>query len=306
MTTRIPIGAIRLLAGATVALAAAGTLVACSKTSGSGAAAAANTPAPASSGSSSPSSSASRAARGIRPAALGTIAALAAASMEVQNPQSGQVTVTFGSKTAFTETKATTKASVVVGTCVAAMAARSASSGSAAPSSSAPSASPRPRVTSFTAATVVITQPVNGTCNGGFGGGPNGSGALGPGGPPSGAFPSGAPSGGFGRGGFGNFARANGKVTAVAASTMTVVGTTRTGSITYTVTVDPSTVYTATGSGTAASLAVGKCVIAFGSTGSTGDVSATRIAVSPASASGCTTAGFGRGRFGGASSSTGG
>jgi hypothetical protein len=194
MTTRIPIGAIRLFAGATVALAAAGTLVACSKTSGSGAAAAANTPAPASSGSSSPSPSGSRAARGIRPAAQGTIAAVAATSMEVQNPQSGQVTVTFGSKTAFTETKTTTKASVVAGTCVAAMAARSASSGSAAPSTPAPSASPPPRVTSFTAATVVIAQPVNGTCSGGFGG-PNGSGAPGPGGPPSGAFPSGAPTG---------------------------------------------------------------------------------------------------------------
>jgi hypothetical protein len=150
----------------------------------------------------------------------------------------------------------------------------------------------------------VITQPVNGTCNGGFGG-LNGSGTPGPGGPPSGAFPSGAPSGGFGRG-FGNFARATGKVTAVAGSTMTVVGATRSGSISYTVTVDPTTMYTTTGSGTAASLAVGKCVIAFGSTGSTGAVAATRIAVSPASSAGCTTAGFGRGRFGGASSSTGG
>ena len=305
MTTRIPIGAIRLLAGATAALAVAGTLVACSKTTGSGAAAAANTPAPASRGSSSPSPSGSRAARGPRPAAQGTIAALAAASMEVQSPQSGQVTVTFGPKTAFTATSATTKFAVVVGTCVAAMAARSPSSGSAAPSSPAPSASPPPRVTSFTAATVTITQPVNGTCNAGFGG-PNGSGAPGPGGPPSGAFPSGTPSGGFGRGGFGDFARATGKVSAIAASTMTVVGNTRTGSITYTVTVDPSTMYTTTGRGTAASLAVGKCVIAFGSTNSAGAVAATRIAVSPASSSGCTTAGFGRGRFGGASSSTGG
>ena len=305
MTTRIPIGAIRLLAGATAALAVAGTLVACSKTTGSGAAAAANTPAPASSGSSSPSPSGSRAARGLRPAAQGTIAALAAASMEVQSPQSGQVTVTFGPKTAFTATSATMKSAVVVGTCVAAMAARSPSSGAAAPSSPAPSASPPPRVTSFTAATVTITQPVNGTCNASFGG-PNGSRAPGPGGPASGAFPSGTPSGGFGRGGFGDFARATGKVSAIAASTMTVVGNTRTGSITYTVTVDPSTMYTTTGRGTAASLAVGKCVIAFGSTNSAGAVAATRIAVSPASSSGCTTAGFGRGRFGGASSSTGG
>jgi hypothetical protein len=87
---------------------------------------------------------------------------------------------------------------------------------------------------------------------------------------------------------------------------MTVVGSTRTGSITYTVTVDPSTMYTTTGRGTAASLAVGKCVIAFGSTNSAGAVAATRIAVSPAWSSGCTAAGFGRGRFGGASSSTGG
>ena len=304
MTTRIPISAIRLFAGATAALAVAGTLVACSssKTSGSGAAATSQ-PAPASSGSSSSSSSGARPARGVRPAAQGTIAALAATSMEVQSPQSGQVTVTFGPKTAFTQTTAAAKASVVVGTCVAAMAARSQSSGSAAPSTPAPSASPPARVTSFAAATVVITRPANGTCNGGFGG-LNGSAA--PSGAPSGAFPSGAPSGGFGRGGFGGFAaRATGKVTAVTASTMTVVGSTRSGPITYTVSVDPSTMYTATGSGTSASLAVGKCVIAFGSTDSTGAVAATRIAVSPASSSGCTV-GFGRGRPGGASGSTGG
>jgi hypothetical protein len=86
---------------------------------------------------------------------------------------------------------------------------------------------------------------------------------------------------------------------------MTVVGDTRSGSITYTVTVDPSTMYTTTGTGTVASLAVGKCVTAFGSTNSTGAVAATRIAVSPASSSGCTV-GFGRGRPDGASSSTGG
>jgi hypothetical protein len=304
MTTRIPISAIRLFAGATAALAVAGTLVACSssKTSGSGAAATSQ-PAPASSGSSSSSSAGARPARGVRPAAQGTIAALAATSLEVQSPQSGQITVTFDPKTAFTQTTAAAKASVVVGTCVAAMAARSQSSGSAAPSTPAPSASPPARVTSFTAATVVITRPANGTCNGGFGG-LNGSAA--PSGAPSGAFPSGAPSGGFGRGGFGGFAaRATGKVTAVTASTMTVVGSTRSGPITYTVSVDPSTMYTATGSGTSASLAVGKCVIAFGSTDSTGAVAATRIAVSPASSSGCTV-GFGRGRPGGASGSTGG
>ena len=304
MTTRIPSSAIRLFAGATAALAVAGTLVACSssKTSGSGAAATSQ-PAPASSGSSSSSSSGARPARGVRPAAQGTIAALAATSMEVQSPQSGQVTVTFGPKTAFTQTSAAAKASVVVGTCVAAVAARSQSSGSAAPSTPAPSASPPARVTSFTAATVVITRPANGTCNGGFGG-LNGSAA--PSGAPSGAFPSGAPSGGFGRGGFGGFAaRATGKVTAVTASTMTVVGSTRSGPITYTVSVDPSTMYTATGSATSASLAVGKCVIAFGSTDSTGAVAATRIAVSPASSSGCAV-GFGRGRPGGASGRTGG
>ena len=313
MTTRIPSSAIRLFAGATAVLTVAGTLVACSssKTSGSGAAATSQ-PAPASSGSSSSSSSGARPARGVRPAAQGTIAALAATSMEVQSPQSGQVTVAFGPKTAFTQTTAAAKASVVVGTCVAAMAARSQSSGSAAPSTPAPSASPPARVTRFTAATVVITKAVNGTCNGGFGG-LNGSAARGgapsggfPSGAPSGGFPSGAPSGGFGRGGFGGFAaRATGKVTAVTASTMSVVGSTRSGTITYTVSVNPSTMYTATGSGTSASLGVGKCVIAFGSTDSTGAVAATRIAVSPASSSGCTV-GFGRGRPGGAPGSTGG
>lgn len=300
MSTRISVSPIRLLAGASAALAVAGMLAACSSstTSGSGAAAASQT-SPASSGS-SPSTPGSRAPRGARHAAQGTIAALAASSLEVQSPQSGQVTVTYSPKTAFTQTATTTKAAVVVGGCVFAMPARSAASGSAAPSA-APSASPRVRVTSITAATVVITQPVNGTCNRAFGG-LNGAGAP-PSGAPSGAFPSGTPSGGFARGGFG--VGAAGKVTAVTASTMTVVGATRTDSITYTVTVDSSTMYTTTGSATSAALAVGKCVSAFGSTDSTGTVAATRIAVSPASSTGCTV-GFGRGRAGGASSSTGG
>ena len=98
MTTRIPSSAIRLFAGATAALAVAGTLVACSsaKTSGSGAAATSHA------GASQQRVELRRPrrerapARGVRPAAQGTIAALAATSMEVQSPQSGQVTVTFG------------------------------------------------------------------------------------------------------------------------------------------------------------------------------------------------------------------
>ena len=207
MTTRIPIGAIRLLAGATAALAVAGTLVACSssKTSGSGAAASGAQPAPASSGSSSSSSSGARAARGLRPAAQGTIAALAATSMEVQSPQSGQVTVAFGPKTAFTATTAAAKS--VRGR-------RNMRRRHGCTQPSHPDQrrrAPRPRQRARHPGSRAspprpssITQPVNGTCNAGFGG-LNGSGAPGPGGPPSGAFPSGTPSGGFGRGGFGDF-----------------------------------------------------------------------------------------------------
>jgi Domain of unknown function (DUF5666) len=296
MTVRRPSGPIRLVAGVAGGLAVAAGLVACNSSTTTGAGAAAS-----SSASSVGSSSASRAARGARPAASGTIAALAAHDMEVQSPQSGQVTVTFGGRTSFTQTAPTTRSAVVVGACVMATTSTSSTSGSAVPS---PSPSPSPsRVTSFVATTVAISTPVNGTCSaaglGGGGFGPGRSRAPSGGGTPPSGVPSGArPSGGAGRAGVGGFGdRAAGKVSAVDGATVTIAGTQRSAAVSYTVTLAANTVYTRTGPATSAALAVGRCVVAFGTISSSGAVAATRIAVSRPTSTGCGT-GFGRGRPG--------
>ena len=52
------------------------------------------------------------------PGASGSVAAITGSSMEVQNPQSGQVTVSWTTKTAFTKTATVTAASVAAGDCV--------------------------------------------------------------------------------------------------------------------------------------------------------------------------------------------
>jgi Domain of unknown function (DUF5666) len=240
--------------------------------------------------SASPSRSGGAGFRG--PAASGIIAEVSAGSIEVQSTTAGQVTVTYTAKTAISDTASTSLSAVKVGSCVLAAAQPPSSSSS---SSSAPS-------TSFTAATVFVSPAVGGKCQvaGGFGGG----GGRGPGGTgtprsfprgfPSG-FPTGArPSGARSRGAFGNFERADGKVTAINGSTITVSGTNpRTqATTTYSVTVNASTKYMQTVTATAKALTVGKCAAANGKTNDTGAVAATSIRITPAVNGSCDT-GFG-------------
>jgi hypothetical protein len=225
------------------------------------------------------------------PAAYGTAAAIAGNTVEVQDPATGQVTVTFSPSTGFTQTKSATMAALAVGDCVTAIGQRPTS---ASPAASGSAGASRP--TSFTAASVSIEPAVNGSCPAGFGGGggftrPSGSPR------PSGSFSRGAGGGfgggGFGGGGFGGLA--NGKVSQLSGDTMAVLVIGRGGQSDTTdqVTLTASTSYTQTVTVSSTALKVGECVTAIGSTGATGAVSATRITLSTPGPNGCTT-GFGR------------
>lgn len=231
------------------------------------------------------------------PGASGTLAEIDGNTLQVQNPSTGQVAVSYAPTTTFTQTRATTVAAIKVGDCVSVTGVRNSSSAPSASSSASPATPP----TSFPAASVAISAAVNGTCTavGGFGGGGGGGGGRFGGVRPSGSGapssrPSGAPSGrGAGRGGFGDFA--TGTVSALAPGTLTVhtVARGQRASSTDTITLTSSTTYTESSKVTAAALKVGLCVFATGKSDSTGAVAATRIALSTAGPNGCST-GFGR------------
>ncbi len=218
-----------------------------------------------SSASASPAGPGNNDARQRGPAASGTVAAIAGNTMQVQNPQVGQVAVTWTSSTKFSHQVATTLAAVKAGDCITAMA----------PAGTSFTA------TSFTATSLVVTS---GACTIGTGPRPSGFPSGGPSGFPSGrpsGFPSGARPSGFpsGRGRFG--AVASGKVTSISGSTLTIAARqfNQTGTSTKTITVTPSTKITTEAATTASSVKVGKCVSAEGSADSTGAVTATRVQI---------------------------
>jgi hypothetical protein len=293
----------------TAAPAVAGLLLV-SACGGSGSAAASS----ASSASSAPSAGSSDGAgNGRFPGASGEIAAESGSTLQVQNTSS-QTAVTYSSSTRITNTVPATAADVKVGMC--AVARPATGTGSPSASSSTPS-------TTVAAATVVLSDSVNGSCNGGFGGagagGSGGGGFAGRFGNGSGApRPSGSRSpgaGGFNRGAFG----ANGLIKSVDGSSFVVESRRRafgssespsssaSPTITnVTVTTTSSTKYSKTVTATSAALAVGECVTAIGKTDDTGAVTASNIAIEQKVNGSCST-GFGRGPggFGGASGSGG-
>ncbi|MFC4858132.1 DUF5666 domain-containing protein [Actinophytocola glycyrrhizae] len=205
------------------------------------------------------------------PGATGEIAAISGTTMQVQNAQSGQVSVTYTDTTTFTQQVAATLAELKVGDCV-----RVTSEDSGDDSGD-----------SVTAATVSISESVDGSCGiqGGGGRGMPGGGMAPPSGErpsrPSGerpSRPSGAPSapGGGDRGQFGG---ASGTVTAVTADGFTVESTVPGSEDTRmaTVTVSAGTTWTTNADATAAALEVGRCVTATGESDDTGAVTATNI-----------------------------
>jgi hypothetical protein len=219
------------------------------------------------------------------PGATGELAAISGSTLQVQGTSS-QTAVTYTQATKISDTVAASLAAVKVGACVDARPARTAASASASTGGETPT---------VVAATVVVTQPVNGECaagGGGFGGArPSGSGAR----------PSGAPSGGQQRrGGFG----ANGKVVSVSGSGFVVAslrfGPQTSGSASatpattdVTVTTSASTTYSQTVTATASALKVGTCVTAFGKADDTGSIAATAISVRPKTDGSCGLAGGG-------------
>ena len=229
------------------------------------------------------------------PGVTGTAAAVSGSSMEVQNPTSGQVTVTFTTSTPIIDTVSVTAKDVTVGSCVTVIG-KPSTTGSAA--------------SSVTATTVTISAPVKGSCTGagGFGGGFGGGGF-------GGTRPSGAPRPSFSarprptgsRGAFGNgdFGGANGKVLSVSATGFVVQGRGRTaGSSTGTTTsvtviTNSASKYLKTVSAAASALKVGQCITAIGTANSIGAVAARSIRVSQPGPSGCVSGFGGRGGFGG-------
>jgi hypothetical protein len=201
------------------------------------------------------------------PGAFGEIAAVQGKTLQVQNPQSGQVAVTYGGHTQITQQVDAAPKDVSVGSCVVV---GSDASGTA--------------TDTVAATTVRISQPTDGSCQGGFGGRGDAPTGTPPGGIPSDApsdFPGGAPSGAP-SGGPRGFGGAFGEVTAVTTDGFTVQSM-RPGSSeaqTVTVTVSADTTYSTEAAAQPSALKVGRCVQATGDAGSTGAISATRIAVS--------------------------
>jgi hypothetical protein len=230
------------------------------------------------------------------PGASGTIAAVNGTSMEVQNPSTGQTTVSYTSGTTFRQIVSSDASSVTVGSCISAFG--KPTSGSS--SSSGVFGEP------ITASTVSVTQSVSGSCTAGFGARFGGGGA-----PPSGSrttFGTGTRPPGANRPRNGQFGGANGQVTAVNVSAVTVQETNpRTNkSSSVVVTLTSTTTYTTSQSASPSALVVGQCARAVGGASSSGAITARSITVSSPGANGCT-GGFGgfRGGPGGGAGSDG-
>jgi hypothetical protein len=231
------------------------------------------------------------------PGAAGTVAAVAGSSVEVQNPQNGQVTVSWTPSTVFTKTVSVTESSVKAGECV--TAAGSTVTGT------------------LVATTVTITPPdSSGSCTrmggaGGFGGGGGGFFRSGGGTPPSSIPNRTLPPGAA------NFGIASGKVTSVSPTSLVIYGFSGSGfgrrargstststppttvaATNVTVDVTSSTTYNEIESATSGDVAVNDCVTAAGTADDTGAITARTIRITPAGPNGCT-AGFGRGGFAG-------
>jgi hypothetical protein len=251
-----------------------------------GGAGSAATPAATIASSAAPSSSpAPTGAQAAFPGTVGTAAAVSGSSLEVQNPTSGQVTVTFSATTAITETVTVTSKNLTVGSCVTVVGQPSAT-GSA--------------TRSVTATSVTISAPVKGNCTaaGGFGGFGRGGGTSSP--RPS-FSPRPRPSGSrtaFGGGGFGG---ANGKVTTVSASGFVVQGRNPAAGTdtSITVTTTATTKYLKTVTAGPSALKVGQCITAVGTANSIGAVAARSIRISQPGPNGCVSGFGGRGGFGG-------
>jgi hypothetical protein len=250
--------------------------------------------------------------------ASGSVAALSGSSMEVQNPSSGQTTVSWTSSTTFSKTVNESVSSLAAGDCIVV--------------TGTPSKNSK---TTIAARSINVTMPSStGACSGAEvrGGVPNavpgggfrtrtgGGGFFGTsGGGTRPTFPKGAGPGNFRRLA-GSIAFASGKVTTVSGSTITVSGflitpgaapdhksskstksskntrPTPPKTETLKVTTSGSTPVSATQQAASTDLAVGDCVTAIGPASSNGSVTATNVHITSTGGGSCM-GGFAR--FGG-------
>lgn len=207
----------------------------------------------------------------------GLIASVSDALMQVQETDS-QTAVTWTEDTVITRAAAVGLDTVAVGSCVVAI---------------APAAEEGSTETTV-ATSVMVSDPVDGECSAGFGGGSGGapSGEL----PEDMQLPEGmeVPEDGEMPEGMEDLASAfgqmvSGLVTAVSGSTLTVETTDADGvTATETVETDADTAVTATVAADASAIAVGLCAAVGGETDTRGGMTATTIALSDAGEDGCT------------------
>ena len=212
--------------------------------------------------------------------AAGQLVQIKGQTLIVSNAQ-GDTTVAYTSSTPITQTSTATFADITSGECISATGTKDTSG-------------------AITASNVTVRNATNGSCTA--------AGVFGPGGPGGGAGNGGAtrtpnpnrtPNPSFSPPA--NLGRANGLVTAVNGTSVTVqetgaTGTTSSTTITVPTTVQVSRIDTVDSS----ALQTGECLTALGQKDSSGTVQARTLTIVPAGPNGCAAGGgFGGGRFGG-------
>jgi len=205
----------------------------------------------------SKSTAAASAGRGFRGAA-GQLVRIDGATLIVSGA-SGDTTVTYGDATMISETRSETVANITVGECIAATGTAQSGGGIAVDS-------------------VRVSQQINGSCAGGFGGGgPRPSPRPGFSPPPQ----------------FANRAAVRGTVESVSGTSVTVKSASGAAQV---ITIPTTVTVTVLQTVQPSSLETGQCVLAIGSRSASGNVSARSITIVPAGPNGCLS---GRGSFGG-------
>ena len=209
------------------------------------------------------------------PGAFGTVAAVSGSTLEVQNPETGQVSVLVTASTVISRTVTVPASSVRVGSCVTV---------TGTPSSTG----------TVSARTVSIRPATAGSCavaRRGFPGGFRPGSRSGSAGTTPPSVPGGRKFSGS------KLGFASGKVTATNSAGFTVQSSIGGKTKSVTVHTTSATTYSEAERGTLADVHVGACASAFGTTGDTGAVTAKTLSLSTPGPKGCV-GGFGGGGFG--------
>jgi len=211
--------------------------------------------------------------------AFGQLVQIKGQTLIVSNAQ-GDSTVDYTSSTVITQTSTATFADITSGECLTATGTKDSSG-------------------QVTASNVTVRNAVNGSCSAAALFGPGGPGGGRNGGAPRTPNPNASPRPSFSPPA--NLGRANGLVTGVDGTSVTVQDTSASGGATTTTITVPTTVRVSrVDTVDSSALQTGECVTAAGQKDSSGALQARSLTIVPAGPSGCTAGGgFGGGRFGG-------